>query len=329
MVSGDRIGPRRRRRLPGLRSRLVRAAGLGPALALAAFLPAQACARSWSEAAALSTPAQGIYISVGDSYAAGDQPTPGGGVATTRNGFAYQIQDRVAAAGGRLRLVNFGCSGATSQDLLARIGCGPGGLGPGATPYPSVPQAQAVVNSLREHQDQVRLVTVVIGGNDLNGCLRPSEGAPSAAVLGCVDHAVSLLRTNLRDLLERIRGVVGPDVPIVGITYPDIFLGAYVYKDQASREFARASVALFRDRLNPALRAEYTAANAYFVDVTALTGAYGPFETTTELPPYGTLPAPVARVCTLTYYCKYRDLHPTNEGYAAIADQIMRAVKLT
>lgn len=44
-------------------------------------------------------------------------------------------------------------------------------------------------------------------------------GAASSSVL-------STLWSNLDDLLTRVRGVVGPEVQIIGLTYPDVFLGS-------------------------------------------------------------------------------------------------------
>lgn len=306
------------------RSRLMR---LTPLLALVAVL-CPGCAWSSAGEAAPAKPVDGVYISVGDSYAAGDQATPAGGLTTTRNGFAYLIADRVAAGGGHLRLLNFGCTGATSTDLVATRGCWPGGQGLDGPPYPTVTQAQAAVDALREHRGEVRLVTVVVGGNDVNACLRPAEDAPAAVDDQCVAHALAALRTNLRALLTQIRTAAGPNVPVVGLTYPDVFLGAWVAGDQASRAFATASVGLFRDQLNPVLRGTYTAQHATFVDTTELTNGYDPLTDTTELAPYGQLPVPVARVCALTSYCAAKDPHPTDEGYSVLAEEVLRRANL-
>ena len=74
---------------------------------------------------------------------------------------------------------------------------------------------------------------------------------------------------------------------------------------------------------NPALRDRYAAAGATFVDVTAATGGYGPLSETVADPEFGAVPAPVARVCALTFACTRADPHPTDAGYAAIADQVL------
>jgi lysophospholipase L1-like esterase len=265
-----------------------------------------------------------VYVSIGDSYGSGFRPTDGGS-ATTRDGFAYQVADRAAAAGHAVELLNFACTGATSGEVLTRPGCPNHGLGPDADEYRG-PQVDAAVAAMQEHRGRVRLVTVVIGGNDVNNCLTAAGDAFTPAANACLDGALPTLSANLGTLLGRIRSAVGPRVPVVGLTYPDVYLGGYVFGDPASRAFADGSVGLFRDRLNPALRAAYTAADASFVDVTALAGGYDPLSRTAPAPPYGTVPAPVARVCALTFYCARKDLHPTTAGHALIADAILEQV---
>jgi hypothetical protein len=115
------------------------------------------------------------------------------------------------------------------------------------------------------------------------------------------------------------------DSHVRGLRSPPLFLGQWVRGDQAG---ATASVGYFRDVFNPALRDRYAAAGASFVDLTAAFGAYGPLTVTMSDPHYGKVPAPVARICELTYYCSDRDGHPTFAGYTAIADQVRAAAGL-
>jgi lysophospholipase L1-like esterase len=273
-----------------------------------------------------------VYVSIGDSYAAGDQPAAHGELTTTRNGFAYQVADRLGTAGRPLKLLNLGCTGSTSTDLVTTPGCPNDGQALDGPPYPSMAQADAAISALRAYPDRVRLITVSIGGNDINACLgsAPESTGRSAKAddqRACVDRALNTVRTNLDALLTRIRGAAGPDVAVIGLTYPDVFLGAWVGGDTKAQETARASVDLFRDRFNPMLAATYAAHGATFVDITALSGAYGPWDQLTRLAPYGSLPAPVARVCQLTNYCSSGDLHPTTEGYTLITDAVLRQVR--
>ena len=114
---------------------------------------------------------------------------------------------------------------------------------------------------------------------------------------------------NLQLLLAGLRQAAGSGVPIVGITYPDVFLGLDRSKDPAQKDLAIVSVPTFEHVLNPALKAQYLAIGGAFVDVTQATGAYIPL-TTTRSGTHPAIPTAVADVCTLTYYCQLQDVHP-------------------
>jgi lysophospholipase L1-like esterase len=282
------------------------------------------CACTSSPPAATQAPkaAKGTqyYVSLGDSYAAGFQPTGRNSVgSTTTNGFAYQLPGLAAARGYHLTTVNFGCDGATTTSILYSRGCS--GLGPGAPTYPDQSQATAAEAFLTEHEENIGLITVSIGGNDLiQACFSSTDP------VGCVRTAVTSINTNLPVLLSTLRADVGPDVPIVGITYPDFVLGDYLSTNASIRALVPLSVSNFMDIFNPALQKLYAAAGATFVDVTSGTGAYIPLSQTINLPPYGTIPVAVARICQLTYYCIYGDVHPTTAGYTQIASLISDAL---
>jgi lysophospholipase L1-like esterase len=263
-------------------------------------------------------PAVQYYVSLGDSYAAGYQPTgPGTGHATT-NGFAYQVPALAARRGYHLRLANFGCGGATTTSIIDTAGCPL--LGPGGVPYPDVSQAAAAEQFLDTHRGHIGLITVSIGGNDITHCATEAQPVP------CVVQAIGTINTNLTTLLTGLRNAAGPKVPIIGTTYPDVLLGAYTSRQPAQEALAKLSVTVFRSVVNPALKTRYEAAGGRLVDVTAATGAYGSFARSTTVAPYGSLPTPVARVCQLTYYCQFRDIHPRTAGYAVIAHLVAGAL---
>jgi lysophospholipase L1-like esterase len=302
-----------------------------PVSVLVLALVAGGCAGPGDAAGSPGTvnPGDRFYVSLGDSYAAGYSPTAGQGGATTTDGFAYQVADRARAAGVPLRLANFGCSGITSTQLRDDKGCAPAALGPQAPGYDGLSQADAAVRYLWQHHGQVALVTVVIGGNDVRPCLLTADGGISPGAMVCATAAVATLRTNLAAVLTQIRQAVGPGVPIVGLSYPDMFLGAWVSPNPDGQAVARGSVVVFRDVINSALKAEYAKAGAVFADITAATGAYGSLDATTTAPPYGVIPVPVAKVCQLTYYCRLGDVHPTVEGHRLIATQVLDAAHLS
>ena len=126
---------------------------------------------------------------------------------------------------------------------------------------------------------------------------------------------------NLTSIVGQLRAAGGRRMRIIGSTYPDVELGAWVRQDIfGANAFALATQSLtsFADVINPGLRKAYATAGAAFVDVTTATGAFGPFVTTT-IPTYGTVPVPVAKVCELTYFCQDLNIHMTPTGYALIA----------
>jgi lysophospholipase L1-like esterase len=263
-----------------------------------------------------STPlAERVYVSLGDSYATGYRPADAGAPAgATRDGFAYLV-----AAQSGLRLINLACSGATSAQLGEAPGCAPANRALDASDPGSRTQLDAAVHTLREYQGRVGLVTVVIGGNDLAPCARASD------TLACTSQAVADIRANLATVLPALREAAG-DAPIVGLTYPDVFLGAWVSPDfRDGQSLARLSVPLFRDFFNTVLKAEYAKIGAKFVDVTAATGGYGPLTEMTQDPRYGSIPTPVAKICALTYFCDHTDVHPTPAGHQAIASAVLTA----
>jgi hypothetical protein len=88
-------------------------------------------------------------------------------------------------------------------------------------------------------------------------------------------------------------------------------------------------VTAFKTLINPTLSAAYASGHGTFIDVTAKTGAYTPLSTTVNVPKYGTIPAAVASVCTLTWYCALGNIHPTDAGYTAIGRLIVSAYDAT
>jgi len=256
-------------------------------------------------------PATTYYVSVGDSYSVGYQPGLG---ATT--GYAGYVAKKTG-----LTLANFGCGGATTTSIIDTVGC-PDVLPhtAGAHLYPTTTQAAAAEAFITAHRGHIGLITVSIGGNDVTAC------AAQASPIPCVATAVVSIDANVRTLATGLRAAAGPRVPLVGLTYPDVLLGAYVYPTQPATALrlalASTSVVAFKSLINPALAKAYAAAGGVFVDVTSATGAYTPLTTTVTVAPYGTIPRAVSQVCTLTWYCAVGNIHATSTGYALIGQLV-------
>ncbi len=242
--------------------------------------------------------AEQVHVSLGDSYATGFGP----------NGATGESFAALVAKQSNLKLVNLACNGATSADLATKPACGPDAGGR--------TQLDAAVQTLRD--EDVALVTVVIGGNDLTPC------AIDQQPLECANRTLTDVRANLTAALTRLRAAA-PDTRIVGLTYPDVFLGAWVNPSFPNgKNLARLSVTMF-EQFNGVLAAEYGKFRAGFADVTKATGAYQPLTQTTQHPKYGAVPASVAQVCALTYFCDRTDVHPTPAGHKAIAEAVSAA----
>jgi len=259
------------------------------------------------------------YVSLGDSYAVGYQATGPGEGAATDKGFANFIPRAARKRGHRLKLRNFGCGGETTTSILTRkTACG--GPAVGAPSYAGSTQVAAATRFIRRHRGRVKLITVSIGGNDVTACVREPDP------IACVNGAVEDIKENVGTLARRLRAAAGRKARIVGLTYPDVVLGQWVTGQPADQDLARLSVVAFQALINPALKEAYTAVGGRFVDVTRKTGAYGSLDEMVTLAPYGSIPAPVAEVCRLTYYCEFRDIHARTAGYRLIADLVARTL---
>ena len=253
------------------------------------------------------------YVSLGDSYAVGYQPAPTPGAT---GGYTA-----VVAEATRLKLVNFGCGGATTTSILEADGCvapyGPPAATDAAS-YAGKTQAAAAEAFIRRHRRDIGLITVTIGGNDVTAC------ASNANPVTCVAGVLGELGPHVTTLAKGLRAAAGPKVPIIGLTYPDVILGQWVYPPgQVNQGLATLSVTAFKTLINPELEKAYGSAKAKFIDITADTDAYQPLTQTTTLAPYGAIPAAVAEVCNLTWYCQLGNIHAKTVGYQLIGQKIL------
>ncbi len=288
------------------------------------------------------------YVSLGDSYSVGYQPVP------LPDGAATSGFTGVVAKKEKLTLVNFGCGGATTSSILdpsavCGVGYGPPAIAGTAGTVPSgESQAQAAEDFMTNHAGQIGLVTVSIGGNDVTPCAAASgtnpvmigANGPFTDPISCIlSGSLPVINGNLATLLPALRSAAGPSTPIVGLTYPDVLLGLWVCTPAPANtctagtgasSLAGLSVTAFQSFINPALKTDYTTlvSHGYFVDVTAATGAYVSLTTLKNLAPYSPpkIPAAVAEVCKLTYYCSMGNIHANTKGYALIGKLIAAAL---
>src|SRR5438105_1545656 len=201
------------------------------------------------------------YLSLGDSLAAGFQPN-----GDFSHGYAEQLYAALAADDPKLELVKLGCGGEStasmrfgSQDPTVVLSC--------ATPrgykdlYPKGTQLAEAVSFLQAHKGKVALVTIDIGANDL--ARLDAQGNEVNCLLepaGCATQTARMVE-NLGAILADLRAAAGPDVPIVAMSYYDVF--APVCVSDPSQLFVCSRV----DDFNATLVDTYAAAGDLVADV--------------------------------------------------------------
>jgi lysophospholipase L1-like esterase len=257
------------------------------------------------------------YLSLGDSYSIGYQPGVGGTPGFT--GYAAKHL--------KLQAENFGCGGATTTSMIQSIGCGDP-ASQDADHYSTITQEQAAVNFIAAHPGAVRLITISIGGNDFDGC----STAP------CVAAAMPTMESNIESLVSSLSGALSrasdSHAWIIGLTYPDVDLGFYVYPvhppTSADVASAQSSITAFDELINPTLSQSYhSVLQGSFVNVT--TARYGRANLgddtglgiTQHLARYGKVPVAVGEVCQLTYFCSQGNIHANSQGYNFIGKLIV------
>ena len=128
----------------------------------------------------------------------------------------------------KLRLVKFGCGGEStvsmrfgSQDPATVLSCG--------SPrdyrrlFPTGTQLAQAVKFLRTHRGKVALVTIDIGANDLQHLDEQGNAVFCLFEQAGCDQRVATMAENLAVILAELRAAAGPDVPIIGMTYYNVF----------------------------------------------------------------------------------------------------------
>jgi lysophospholipase L1-like esterase len=248
------------------------------------------------------------YVSLGDSLAASYQPN-----GDQTHGYAEQLYAALAEENPKLDLVKLGCGGESTASM--RFGSqSPSIVLSCATPrdyktvlYPKGTQLAEAVSFLNAHKDKVALVTIDIGANDLSRLDAQWNVVNCLLELAGCGSQTAAMTQNLAAILAELKAAAAPGVPIVGMTYYDVFAPLCV--SDPSLLFVCSRL----DDFNAALSATYAAAGVPVADVA------GAFEN-------DVLPNAAANVCAWTWFCSVGDIHANTAGYGVIAQEFREQV---
>lgn len=246
-----------------------------------------------------ATPPQRYYLALGDSIAYGIQPTkskPGARPSDFRTGYVDVFAARLRKLRPGLRVVNYACPG-ESTVTFARGAC------PAFSDRIALhdkfrgSQLKAALTFLREHPNEVSPITVTLYGNDWLPILLDTCKGKVACAQRRGSKEAEAFGTRLSSILSQLRAAA-PNAAIVvtGAWNPDP--GQLV-----------------------ALKRIYNA----FETAIAQAATESDARIARMLPVFNPPGTGQARLCALTFICSKGDPHPTDLGYRAMADAVMRA----
>ena len=263
------------------------------------------------------------YVALGDSLSQGVQPAtpplpPGvtlGQSIETDAGYADDLYAHYQREfGGALRLVKLGCPGETTTSMLT-------GAGSPCT-YPQGSQLAAALAFIAAHRSEVRLITIDIGANDVDGC-----ATATTINQACIMQGFAATEHDLPLILGALRKAAGPRTVIAGMNLYDPFLSDYL-TGSAGQALATESVSL-NQAFNQLLGLGYQAFGVRTADVMDAFSTTD-FTDTVPLPGVGTVPLNVARICEWTWMCAPApvgpNIHANAIGYQQIAAAFEQAI---
>jgi hypothetical protein len=302
------------------------------ALALAAFVALAAPA-----AAASKKPKTQYYLSLGDSLSVGIQPGPADDPGheaesvETNDGYTEQLFTKAKRLYPGLKLVKAGCSGATTENFL-RGGINVTGLGTCTPPQPLYKSTSAATSQMayaqkfiRDHEGQIAFITVSIGNNDLDTCRQGS-----AINFDCVAAGQQSVGRNVAVIGRRLRRAAGPDVPIIGTTFYDPYLGLYL-QGGVNQALAQATQTIAQEINAQTLAPAWKKSKVAVARIDDAFGTYIPFNQMVNDPTWGMVPVAVADVCNYSWFCvpppAGPNIHANKTGYSIIAGAFFTQLK--
>jgi len=258
-------------------------------------------------------PSPTYYLALGDSLASG------GGAPAGQN-YVADVYAREATAIPGLQLENLSCGGDSTTRMVH------GGL---CTKYATGNQLGDAEAFLQSHRGQISFVTIDVGGDDVLGCALKRQTIDQA----CVTRALNAIDTNLPVILQGLFDAAGSHVHMVGMTYYDPILAAWVtdapfFPGTNNKALALASFSVLQ-RMNDELRTIYDNFNVRIARVQKLFQS-GNFDLTGTWNGE-TVPENVALICTWTHMCGTApaepNVHTTPTGHRLLAMKYERELE--
>lgn len=189
-----------------------------------------------------------LYLALGDSLAVGVQPDAGGDNRNTSQGYPNQLARRVGRR--QVRLVNYGCGGATTESFIrGNKRCGPSRRPGYRNTSTRTSQLAAAERLLRRNRKRTAFVTIDIGANDVASC---AAGGGIDIDIECVNEGIAAIKRNAPTIARRLRAAAGRGVTMSVMTLYNPFLQQW-FNGDGGKAVAQASVDLARDQVNAEL----------------------------------------------------------------------------
>jgi lysophospholipase L1-like esterase len=245
-------------------------------------------------------PPKRYYLALGDSITFGYQTHkvhPGVPASAFNTGYVDVFAAKLSSIRPGIEVVNYGCP-AESTSSFIHGGCPWTATGgPLHVDYQGS-QLDAAVSFLRAHRGQVSPITLHLFGKDISDFVASCSGD-----FGCIQQnapaAISAFAGRLRLIVQALRRAA-PDAEILVISGWNSRVDFIAESDPLIQGVVRA------------MNAVATSERAMFVDLIPL---FNPNPNSARL----------AALCALTLICAERDSHPSDTGYAAIADAVWKA----
>jgi len=259
-----------------------------------------------------------IYVSVGDSVAAGTQdPDP-----FTDDGYTDALFQMLRRRMGLTEHVNFACPADDTNEMIDGEDGPDGGSLCYGTDAPfgfgDASQLATTVAFLEAHEGEIALITITLGANDLLRCPDPTPE--------CVTEVVGNASYNLQATILPALTSAAPGVPIVAMNYYNPNLAYWLVP--GGEEIAAGSNQLIAAS-NQVLADAY---GAYGIPVADVASAFRIYDERGR-----NVPVNVMLTCVYTSMCSWEDgswqlaenpdIHPNDLGYRRIAWEFLRTMR--